>query len=366
MATSRPIGVGIVGANPERGWATVAHIPALMAMPEDFALRAVSTSRPESAAASAEKYCVPGYADPLALIAHPGVDLVAVTVKVPAHRALVDAALDAGKMVYCEWPLGNGVADAVAMADHARAAGLRTVIGMQAHTAPQLRYMGDLVKQGYVGEVLSTTLTGSGGNWGARMQAANAYTADDSNGATMLSIPIGHTLQGLCAVLGDFTEVTALSAIRRKTSTIIETGEPLTMQTPDQWSIAGLLSGGALATVHFRGGMARGTNLRWEINGTEGDLLLTGGPGGAQMATMELFGGRGDSRTVEALPLPPCYVRVPGLSGPPFNIGHLYRAFADDLATGSRQAPDFDDAVKMHRQLDAFTRAATTGERQRL
>ena len=42
----------------------------------------------------------------------PEVDLVVVTVKVPHHRELVPSALEAGKHVYCEWPLGNGLAEA--------------------------------------------------------------------------------------------------------------------------------------------------------------------------------------------------------------------------------------------------------------
>ena len=62
---------------------------------------------------------------------------------------------------------------------------------MQARFAPSVAYVRDLIKQGYVGEVLSTTLVGSGMNWGPVMEQANAYTADIQNGATMLSIPVG-------------------------------------------------------------------------------------------------------------------------------------------------------------------------------
>lgn len=365
MARTAPIGVGIIGANPERGWATVAHIPALGALPDDYVLRAVSTSRPETAAASSERYGVPGFADAAELIARSDVDLVVITVKVPAHRALVDAALAAGKMVYCEWPLGNGLADAEAMAEHAGRRGIATAVGLQARTAPLVRYLGDLVRQGYVGEVLSTTLIGSGNNWGAKMLRANAYTADDANGATLLTIPVGHTLEAVCSVLGEFTELSASSAIRRPTSTMVETGEAIAMRTPDQWAMSGTLASGAFATVHYRGGASRGTNLHWEINGTEGDLVLSGGPGGAQMATMQLLGGRGDTRTVEPLPLPQDYVTVPAApAGSPFNVAHFYRSFADDLRNGTHQTPDFAAAVQRHKLMEAALRAAATGQRQ--
>jgi hypothetical protein len=48
------------------------------------------------------------------------VDLVVVTVKVPHHREVVTTALQAGKMVLCEWPLGNGLAEAEELAALAR------------------------------------------------------------------------------------------------------------------------------------------------------------------------------------------------------------------------------------------------------
>ena len=54
MATSSKIRVGIVGANPQRGFASVAHIPALQALP-DFEIVAVCTSRQESAETAARQ-----------------------------------------------------------------------------------------------------------------------------------------------------------------------------------------------------------------------------------------------------------------------------------------------------------------------
>jgi predicted dehydrogenase len=42
------------------------------------------------------------FSDHEQLLTQPDVDVVAITVKVPHHRELVSAALDAGKAVYCE------------------------------------------------------------------------------------------------------------------------------------------------------------------------------------------------------------------------------------------------------------------------
>src|SRR3954471_22739628 len=70
------IGVGVIGASPlNPGWAVAAHLPAIAAIP-DYELRAVSTSRRESAEAASTAFGVPGFDDHREMIAHPGVDLV--------------------------------------------------------------------------------------------------------------------------------------------------------------------------------------------------------------------------------------------------------------------------------------------------
>jgi Oxidoreductase family, NAD-binding Rossmann fold len=70
------------------------------------------------------------------LVAHRDIDVVMIAVKVPHHRKLVTAEIAAGKQVYCECPLGNGLAEAIELADLARRGNIHTVIGLQGRTAP--------------------------------------------------------------------------------------------------------------------------------------------------------------------------------------------------------------------------------------
>src|SRR5256714_13482206 len=107
---AKRIRVGIIGANPDRGWAAQAHIPALMSLSDDFEITALSTSRRESADAAGKLFGVPlAFDNHQELVNSDSADVVAVTVKVPHHLELATAALEAGKAVYCEWPLGNGL-----------------------------------------------------------------------------------------------------------------------------------------------------------------------------------------------------------------------------------------------------------------
>src|SRR2546429_6423684 len=110
---AKRIRVDIIGANPDRGWAAEAHIPALKSLSDDFEITALSTTRRESADAAGKLFGVPtAFDNHQELVNSPAVDVVSVTVKVPYHLELATAALDAGKAVYCEWPLGNGLKEA--------------------------------------------------------------------------------------------------------------------------------------------------------------------------------------------------------------------------------------------------------------
>ena len=123
MATNSKIRVGIIGANPNRGFASIAHIPALKTL-RDFEITAVCTTRQDSADAAARHFGVPlAFSDAEKLAQHPDVDLVTVSVKVPDHYLPVMAAIEAGKHVYCEWPLGRNTDEAVRMLDAAKRQG---------------------------------------------------------------------------------------------------------------------------------------------------------------------------------------------------------------------------------------------------
>jgi predicted dehydrogenase len=241
------------------------------------------------------------------------------------------------------------------------------VAGLQARSAPPVAYVRDLIEQGYVGEVLSTTLIGSGMGWGPTVEPFNAYVNDKNNGATMLSIALGHAADALCHCLGEVRELSATMTVRRTTFQVAETGESKPMTADDQVCVSGLLEGGAALSIHYRGGLSRGTNLLWEINGTEGDLQLTAAGGQAQIFDLAVRGGNGAQSSLETLPVPEQYRWSPQqVPGPSINVAQAYARFARDYRDGTHLCPTFEDAVTRHRMLDAIETAAATGQRQTL
>ena len=361
--------VGIVGLQPGRSWAARAHIPALRLLSDSFDIIGVANSSPASAQAAAEACGLPRAFNSVAeLVASPEIDIVSVTIKVPHHLEIVKAALDAGKHVYCEWPLGNGLAEAEELAGLAREKKRLAVVGTQARVAPEIHYLRRLIAEGYVGKVLSATLTARGRGWGAAIdsQSTSGYLLDQANGATMLTIPMGHTLAALLDVLGDITELSSLIARRRPTVLALDTGNQLPMTAPDQVLVSGLLTGGAPIAIHYRGGIARGTpGLVWEINGSDGDLLLTAPSGHSQMDPLTLQGGRGDDKTLHPLAVPAEFLENCPADAIVGNVARLYARMAADLRQNTRTAPDFDDAVALHRLIAAIEAAADSGNRVR-
>src|SRR5438270_442702 len=324
MRESTTLGVGIIGVSAQRGWAATAHIPALRALP-NYEVRALSAHSAESARAAGEVFGVGAvFSDHEQMVTQPDIDLVVVTVKVPHHRELVSAALAAGKDVYCEWPLGRDVDDAGAMAVLAAEQGVRTVVGLQARQAPEIEFVHELLRDGYVGEVLSTTMVGLSVP-GDVVGKPNAYMLDKSNGANLLTIALGHSLDTLNYLLGEFADLSAVSDLRRPLISIEETGEQIVKTAPDQIAVIGTLTSGATASVHVREAVAGGTGFLWEINGTDGTLRLTADAAFPEVYPLTVAGAHGRNEPAElAVPaaLAHKWPALTSLKGAPaFNAG---------------------------------------------
>jgi hypothetical protein len=82
-----------------------------------------------------------------------------------------------------------------------------------------------------------------------------------------------------------------------------ETSSDLRMNAPDQVAVAGRLSSGAVVAFHFRGN-SRGVNFRSAINGTEGDLIVSGPTWLLVSSPVEIRGGHGGDGELSVLEVP--------------------------------------------------------------
>lgn len=351
------IRIGLVGANPERGWARDAHLPALRRLPH-YALAAVSARSQELAEAAAAAFGAPrAFGDSLALARDRAVDLVVVTVKVPEHRAVVLAALEAGKHVYCEWPLGRDLAEAREMAAAVRPQ-TRAVIGLQGLSAPAIRQAASLLAEGAIGRPRVLRVFATAAAWGAETTPHQAYLQDRTTGATLATIGGGHTLAAIEALVGPYVEVDGRNSILRPRVRVQGTDETVARTCADHMLVLGRHESGCVSTLEVVGGMSERPAL-FEVVGEGGWLRVVGTkPGTYQIPRLALEA----SAPVEPAPAPV----APELAGPPANIAEVYARLAQDLARGARTLPDFEAAVRLTRLLDVIEAASDTGLRQRL
>jgi len=361
----KKIGVGIIGAN-VTSWAATAHIPALQLIP-DFELIAISTRKMSSAKEAADKFGARyAFDNEFDLVNHPEVSLVVVAVKVPYHYQLVKAAIDAGKMVYCEWPLGNGTKEAEELAAMASAKGLKTFIGLQAVSLPEIKYLKDAIAEGLIGEVLSSSMIGSGGVWGPVVRDESyLYLNDPKNGATMMDIAFSHTLAGCMHVLGGFNSISSTLAHRRKEAILLTDKSVVPQLTIDQIAISGILNNDALVNIHYRGGMSAGINFHWEINGDKGDIVIRGELGQLQLTPIEIKWAKSGEALAELI-VPAAYLSKDDPAQPVRGLYAAYKAVLQDIQDQSKEVPDFKDGVIMHQLLDTIHESSLQGKRVNL
>jgi predicted dehydrogenase len=365
FAMNRKIRVGIIGANPQGSWGTFAHLPALSALP-GFEAVAVATAHRSSAEETAARFGIPhAFDDPRHLAEHPDVDVVAVCVRVPMHLQLVTTALDAGKHVYCEWPLGRDTAEARQMLALAQRRGVVHMVGLQARQAPVLGRVRDLIAEGHIGTVRSVSLNHSV-DWISKPYPSHVYLNDRSTGAHFLSIPGGHSIDAVCWLLGEFSELSATVKTQLPDIEVIGTGETIRRTSADQVLVNGVLQSGVVASIRLSGATSAGTGIRLEINGDKGDLVVTAAPGarGIQMSDLRLFETKGMGELAE-LEIPERYFGVPleVRKGPPLNVACAYLQLADAIEGRAPASPDFATSVQRHQTLDTVEQSAAEGRR---
>jgi predicted dehydrogenase len=355
---TRPIRVGIIGANPDRGWAARSHIPAIAALPQ-FVLTAVATTRVETAQTARVRFGAKhAFTDARSLAEDPDVDLVVVTVKVPAHVELVTTALQAGKHVYCEWPLSRTAAEASALTALARSAGVRAVVGLQARFGPSVTQARTLIAEGRIGTVLSATMYSARSKGSSRdVPAWTAYTYDHRSRAGLVEVLGGHALDLLQHLLGPIRDLTTRTAVRSPEHRIIATGKPITVTSPDHFLATAELRSGALASLHFHDAEAVCPRTRIEIAGTDGNIALVSAlqtdPWAAQLQIGQLDLSRAHPGATEWSAVTVAADHADALPIEAANVARLYASLATDIRhDDSHTTPDFEAAQQLHRLIE--------------
>jgi predicted dehydrogenase len=357
--SNRPLRVGIVGASAERGWAKDAHLPALARLPQ-FTIGSVSAPTRARAEVAARAFgAAHAFDDSITLAKSPHVDVVVVTVRVPDHMPIVMAALSAGKHVFCEWPLGRDVAEAESMGAAAAQAKGIAIVGLQGVVNVAVRRAAEIVRSGALGRIYSARMIAPSLGWPPAVGPHYAYLNDTRNGATLTTIPGGHTLAMVERILGNFTEVQAHAATHHPVVKIVGTDQSIERNCADHLAITGVHASGCVTMVEIGGNRPQSAPIIFEVTGAAGELRIVGSSAGG-FQTIDLI----LETTIDTDP-PPAPA-VPGLRGAPANVAELYTLLAAACNGAKNEAPTFVHALQVHRLLAAVQVAADTGQRQRL
>jgi predicted dehydrogenase len=352
-----PIRVGLIGAG---AWAVNGHVQVLKRLPA-YELTAIHARRREVAEQVARDHGLRHVLDTAEeLVRHPDVDLVVIATPTPQHAESVRLAIAAGKDVYCEWPLTTGTAVATELLELARSRSVRHLVGLQRRLMPPNRYVCELLEQGYVGAIRSVRIHVSIPYLGEHRAQAVAWSLPVENFANVVTIYAGHFLDMLFAATGWPTDVAAIAMNQFPQVTIEETGARVTNTSLEQLVAIGRLGSMGVFTAHIEGGKYHGTGVSIDITGTDGDLRITNGNAFGDQDYIIEGAQAGDAR-LAVLPVPARFNAMPPSGLPPAvaELGQLYAAHARDVAEGTCTAPDFADALRLHRLFDAFFATST-------
>jgi predicted dehydrogenase len=243
------------------------------------------------------------------------------------------AALEAGKHVLCEKPLGRHADEAASMLAAARAYHRVLKVGFTLRFHPALRQARTLCEQGEIGPpFLVRAVYGHGGRPGYDREWRG--DADLAGGGELLDQGV-HLLDLSRWFLGDFSEVTGLTPRWFWDIAPLEDNAFVWLRTPD----------GRLASLHTSWTQWR-NRFSFEVYGRDGYVQVDGLGGSYGVETLTI--GR---RLPESGP--PTEERVV-FDGPDCSWEDDWNDFLDAIELGTRPAADGEDGLAVMRLVDAI------------
>ena len=373
----REIGIGVVGF----GWMGRVHTSSYRRVVEhfpDLGIRprlVVAADVSETRRRQAERV---GFAETTddwrAVVEHPGVELVSITMPNSMHREVALAAIAAGKHLWVEKPVGRGVEDTAAVAEAARDAGVLTGVGFCYRFAPAVQHARHLICAGEVGEV--THYRGVFlADYANRPDAAASWRflrADAGSGA--LGDLMAHVVDMTHFLVGPIDRVSGRTAtmIPRRPRLPVGEGTHFSRVATDDlvdvenedWAAALIeLEGGTVGSLEAsRVIVGPHVRMRFEVHGTTGALAWDL----ERMNELQRFelsenGGYEGYMTVHAGAQHPGFAAFQPGAGVPMGYDDLRvleaRNFLEAVRDGEQREPGLEEMLTTARVLSAIERS---------
>lgn len=377
MTELKPLKVGIVGAN----WTLAAHAPAWNMLP-GCEVTAICTAHEETAREAATKANIAKpYWDFRKMAEDPDIDVIVVGTPPATRYDIVMASLEHGKHVYNCLPFAVSSERAREMRDAQVSRGLVGVVDAQFRWIPAVRYMKDLIAEGYLGDMLQATIDVQMSLFGhdGYLYPSSAHSgvmrpyhwlADAKSGASAWRNFGSHAMLNLIWLFGEVDEIVGDTRTVLKKWTL-PSGHVLHPDTPDT----------AMALLKFRDGGFANINTGWckadpmtyrlEVWGTNGRFLIEDTTFGDAPGSKLYYGDTRPrdmtSLSGDYLDIPAKYFAVPGTpltkeGCPPFimPMAALFGDMAAAIREGREGSPSFTEAAHVHEAVEAMVRSSQT------
>ncbi len=359
-AASAPVGVGLIGVGRQADWAHARAIRrsglavvAAICDADEVLLRA----RAEAYGLPPER-CFTRYQD---LLECPAVDAVTVATPNHVHAPAAIAAAEAGKHVLCEKPIAMDAAEAVAMLQAVRRAGVRHMTAFTYRFVPAMRFLRHLALAGRFGDLRAVRsrrlMDWPDESLGWRQHRATAASGDLGDMAS-------HRIDYAQSVLGPVRRVHGLTRVFVPERRL--PGGAMDPADVDDWCafVAEFEGGpvGVFESTKLARGYGRGDagTDEFEINGSAASAFFR-----LRSPHALEVGDAGGAMAPEAVPpefLAPIGAGAalsadPGLA---FRENQMYE-FLDAIRTGRPCSPDFLDGARAVAVVDAVLRSAASG-----
>ena len=308
-------------------------------------------------------------ADWRALVADPKVDLVSITTPNALHHEMALAAIAHGKHVYCEKPMALTLDQAREMAEAARSAGVRTLVGYNYIKNPAFTHAQRLISEGRIGRVVHfrgwvdedyQADPDLPWTWRTRLSEAGLGALGDL-GCHLVSMAWG--------LGGPIKSLVADSQIIHETRPMPDgSGRGAVENEDTATAIVRFASGahGSLSTS--RSAWGRKNRLDWEVHGTMGMITFCQERMN-ELTIYENSGPRAEQgfRTILSSPEHPPYGQFCPAPGHQLGFVDLKTIEAAEIlraiANNSKAHPDFDDALEFEAVIHAIAESANIEKR---
>jgi predicted dehydrogenase len=322
------------------GMAVTPHARSLLDLRERVEVAAAYSPSEGRRADFAARYPFPPAGSLDAILADPSIDIVAILTPPNTHLDLVLRAAAAGKHVLLEKPIEITTQRAVELVRVCREAGVKLGVVLQHRFRPAGICLRDLIRNGDLGGLVGCSTSIRLWRPQSYYDAPGRGTKARDGGGVLLTQGI-HTLDLMLSLAGPVAEISAYA-----TTTSVHR-----METEDLVCAAVRFGSGALGVIEATTSAYPGFPERIEITGETATALLAG-------TKLQVL--HHDGRVTEVAP-----DSTPGGTGAdPMAFPHDYHRalltdFLDALDQGREPAVNGEQALEVHRLIDALLQAAT-------